>query len=152
MATASVGKRTVLIGFNEEVKEVKEMLEKDMKAANIEIATSKKFPFAADESSQQWTERKCKYLAAVLVIMSHDWQEDDECSTDAEGAILSTKIYFANAKIFEENELTEKITGMSLIFDLSNAEKYLRNSRRLIDSLKQILGNPGNQLARISFF
>ena len=150
MASASAGKRPVFISFSEDGEEVKEMLENDLKAENIEIATSKTIPYSAGESDQQWAQRKCKNVAAVLVIMSNDYQEDEECRADAEAAILNSKIYFAKAKTFEENEWTKKIKGTTKVFDLSNTDKYLRNSPKLIDSLKQVLSNQGIARIRVS--
>ena len=144
MATASSWKKPVFISFSEDGEEVKEMLENDLKAENIEIATSKTIPYAAGESDQQWAERKCKTVAAVLVVMSNDYQEDEECRADAEAAILNSKIYFAKAKTFEENEWMKKTKGISKVFDLSTADKYKKNVPKLIDSLRQVLGNQGN--------
>ena len=143
MASAP-GEKRVLLSYSPEDEEIKETIAKDLTGEKIEVATSDTIPVASKESNRKWSERKCKSVVAVLVVMTSDYQEDEECIADAEAAtFLKSEIFFAKAKNFEENEWMKNIRGDSKVFDLTSTSKYKNNMKRLIASLKQILCKQG---------
>ena len=137
--------KQVYISYSMEDEEFKEKLVKHLKAERIEVATSDTIPAVGRQTQKQWSERKCKSAAAVLILMSRYYQQEEECIEDAEAATkLQCPILFAKVKMFKENEWMKKIRGDSKLFDLSNPDKYKYYMKRLINSLKQMQSNLAN--------
>ena len=127
-------------------EEMKEMIVHELNGEHIEVATSELLPPAPREKPKQWAERKCASAAAVLILMSDDYQEDDECKAEAEAAtILNRPVFFAKAKIFNENEWMSKIKGDVIVFDLTGG-KYKKEAKKLIGSLKQVMKTEGTKM------
>lgn len=145
MASGSSEKNQVYLSYSTPAEEeFKDQLVKDLNSQQIECATSETIPLGPRETQKQWSQRKCKSAAAVLIVMSNDYQGDDECMMDAEAAmILQSPMFFLKAKVFNENEWLKNIKGECATFDLTE-KKYKNNLRRLIASLKQVIVTTGN--------
>ena len=137
-------KNQVYLSYSTPAEEpFKDQLVKDLKEEKIECATSESIPLLPSEAQKQWSQRKCKSAAAVLIVMSDDYQQDEECKADAEAAkILQSPMFFLKAKVFNENEWLKNIRGECASFDLTE-KKYKNNVKRLIASLKQLMVTPG---------
>ena len=143
-ARASSEQKQILLSYSVEDEEFKEKLVKDLQAENIEVATSDTIPANPMESLQRWSERKCKSTAAVLIIMSKEYQTDPECVEAANAATrLATPRFFSKEKNFDENEWMKQLRGDSIIYDLSTPNKYKNNLKRLINSLNKLLSMQG---------
>ena len=144
MASGSATSNKVFISYSSPAEdEFLEMLVKDLNGSQIEVATREMLPLAPRENHKQWSQRKCKSVAAVLVVMSSDLQEDDECKADAEAATeLKSSVFFAKAKPFNENEWMKKVKADYVAFDLTPI-KYKANVKLLIASLKQVFATQG---------
>ena len=146
MASGTSEKKQVYLSYSSPAEdEFKDQLVKDLKEEKIETATSETIPAEPRETQKQWSQRKCKAAVAILIVMSNDYQEDEECMADAEAStILQSPMFFVKAKAFNENDWTKKLKGESLSFDLTE-KKYKKNLKRLIGSLKEVVAKQGNK-------
>ena len=144
MATGHSTQSKVYLSYNSPAEdEFKDILVKDLKEEMIECAISETIPLASRETQKQWSQRKCKCVAAVLILMSNDYQEDEACKADAEAATeLKTPIFFLKVKPVNENAWMKCIKGDCLALDLT-ALKYKSNLKNLIASLKQLGATQG---------
>ena len=144
MASSSAEIKQVFISYSSPAEEeLKEKLVKDLKEESIEVSTSVTVCPLAFESQKAWCERKCKNSAALLILISGDYQEDDACIVDGDAATaVKCPVFFAKEKNFVENEWMRKLRGDSMIFDLSD-QKYKNSVKLLISTLKQVLGKQG---------
>ena len=137
MATASGSseEKGVYISSSAEDAEFKEKLVADLNAA--QIAIREPVAYDASETQKEWMERKCMRARVFLIVMSNDYQKDDECKEEADTAQrLTRKMIFAKAKPFTENAWMKNLTKEMRIFDLTSEAKYKKNLTSLIDSVK----------------
>ena len=152
MASGTSEKKQVYLSYSSPAEdEFKDQLVKDLKGEQIEIATSETIPLGPREGQKQWAQRKCKSCHAVLIALSSEYQEDEECMADALAATsLQSSMFFLKAKAFSENDWSKNIRGECSVIDLTE-KKYKNNLRKLIASLKQVLGTLGKYQQNLCF-
>ena len=134
-ASGSSEEKGVYISSSAEDEEFVKKLVADLEAAHITIREPVEYD--PSETLKQWLERKCISARVFLVIMSGEYQDDEECKEEADTAKgLMRKMIFAKAKTFPENEWMKILIKDMRIFDLSSEAKYKKNLTSLIGSVK----------------
>ena len=134
-ASGSSEEKGIYISSSAEDEEFKKKLVADLVAAQITIREP--VIYKPREKKTEWLERKCKSARVFLVIMSGEYQVDEDCKDEADTAQrLMRNVIFTKAKNFTANAWMKNLTNEMLIFDLSTDSKYSKNIKNLIESVK----------------